>query len=163
MQQPKHTQLLTNEQHTVIDGGIWRWISLALALGWIATTLLLLRNRRRTASEQTIQRPKSAPLQPLKKAVSAACASGDAHRTKNALLDWARARWPDEAVTSLSDIAALTGEPLAREVHKLNDALYSREADWSPDALRSAIDGLPAKSGPHRQEDAPVLEPLYRT
>ena len=107
--------LLADEQHTVIDGGIWRWISLALALGWIATTLLLLRNRRRrTGAEQTTARPRPAPLHPLKKAVVAACASKDAHQTKNALLNWARARWPDEAMTSLSDIAARSGEPLAR-------------------------------------------------
>jgi hypothetical protein len=156
--------LLADEQHTVIDGGIWRWISLALALGWMSTTLLLLGNRRRrTGAEQTTARARPAPLHPLKKAVVAACASKDAHQTKNALLNWARARWPDEAMTSLSDIAARSGEPLAGEIHKLNDALYSRESSWTPEVLRAAFDGAGKDAKPHRHSEATVLEPLYKT
>jgi hypothetical protein len=154
---------LANE-HTVVEGGIWRWISLALALGWIATTLLLLGNRRRrTGAEQTTSRPRPIPLHPYRKAVAAACASKDVHQTKNALLDWARARWPEEVMTSLSDIATRAGEPLAGEIHKLNDALYSRESGWSPEALRAAFDGAGTDTKPHRRSEAPVLEPLYKT
>jgi hypothetical protein len=154
----------TVEQPAVVEGGFWRWISLALAIGWIATTLLLLGNRRRNpATEHSTARPRPAPLQPLKKAVAAACAGKDAHQTKNALLDWARARWPDEAITSLSDIAACSGEPLAAEIHKLSDALYSREAEWNPDALRAAFDGAGKNTKPRRHSETPVLEPLYKT
>jgi hypothetical protein len=151
--------------HAFIDEGMWRWISLALALGWITTTLLLLRNRRHyTGSEHPSRHPKPAPLTPLKKAVAAACTSKDAHLTKNALLDWARARWPEEAVTSLSDIAVRTDERLAAEINRLNDALYSRESNWDPSALHTAFnDGAKTDTKPRRPSETPVLEPLYKT
>lgn len=151
-------------KQTVIENDIWPWISLALALGWIATMLLLLVNRRRHVDiEHKKPRQKPAPLQPLKKAVNSACAGRDAHRTKDALLTWARARWPDEAVTSLGDIELRAGQPLAGEIRKLNDALYSREADWNPDALLTAFTECARQAKPDVRNETPVLEPLYRT
>lgn len=147
---------------TIIHPGYWPWISLALAIGWITTTVLFFRNGRSTAVPQ-----KPAPLPPilpLARAVEKACSSGDASQTKDALLAWAAVRWPDHSITSLADLADVSSPELSVQLHALNSALYSAHGDqWDPGALRSAFHAFIAHKHKTTKAQESVLEPLYKT
>jgi hypothetical protein len=151
-----------NAFKTIVPASVWPWISLVLAIGWITTTFLQLRKQRSRAAA-----PKPAPLPPLlplQRAVEKACNSGDAARTKNALLAWARVRWPSAMITSLADIAELSPAELREQIMALNSSLYSeRDAEWEPKALRAAFYAFLSKKLVKKQTPASVLEPLYKT
>ena len=100
---------------TIINPGYWPWISLALAVGWITTTLLFFSNNRSASGgKKTATLP---PILPLQRAVDKACSKGDAIKTKNALLEWAAVRWPDQSITSLADIAKVSSAELSTQIN----------------------------------------------
>ncbi len=147
---------------TGINPGYWPWISLALAVGWITTTLLLFNSRRsRTAASKPEKLP---PIMPLQNAVDKACSSGDAIKTKEALLKWAAVRWPEQSITSLADIANVSPAELAKQINELNSALYSPHAgNWQPKALRSAFRAFISSKRKTTKIRDSLLEPLYKT
>jgi hypothetical protein len=147
---------------TIINPGYWPWISLALAIGWITTSVLFFRNSHSTAATTKSQPAPS--ILPLARAVEKACSKGDARKTKEALLAWAAARWPAHSMTSLVDIANASPTELRTQIYALNSALYSAHGDqWDPKALCSAFRAFIAQK--HRAEKGgkSVLEPLYKT
>jgi hypothetical protein len=150
------------DNRTLINSGFWPWISLALAIGWITTTVLFFRNGRPAA---TPKKPQPLPaLLPLARAVEKACASGDARRTKDTLLEWAAVRWPNHSITSLADIADVASPELGTQINALNSVLYSTHGDrWDPKALSSAFRAFIASKEQNAKSRESVLEPLYKT
>ncbi|MGB5603237.1 MAG: BatD family protein [Gammaproteobacteria bacterium] len=150
------------EDRAVIKPAYWPWISLALAIGWTTTTILQLRSRRsRSAAAKSVPPP---PILPLQRAVEKACNSGDAVRTKDALLEWAAARWPDCTITSLADIADLSPVDLRHQIMTLNTTLYSPQAGaWEPKALRSAFHAFLSQKQKTQKTPDSILEPLYKS
>lgn len=146
----------------IVNPAYWPWISLVLAIGWIATTIMLFRNGN--AGRARGQAVTQIPILPLERAVENACSRGEAGIVKDALLEWARVRWPQLSTTSLADIAeASTGE-LRAQVHVLNSALYSpRHSDWDPAALRRAFQAFNSQKKNSTKTAESVLEPLYKT
>jgi hypothetical protein len=149
-------------ERVVIDPGYWPWISLVLATGWIATTLLFFRTRRSGA--ETAKPAPSAPILPLERAVEKACTQGDAAGTKDSLLKWASVRWPKQNVTSLADVAAVVPRDLGTQIDALNSTLYSAHGDdWEPKALLAAFHAFIATKSRSAKKRESVLEPLYKT
>ena len=146
----------------VTDPGYWPWISLVLATGWIATTLLLFRNRR--PQTEPSKPAAQASLQPLERAVEKACTGKDAAQTKDSLLEWAAARWPQQGMTSLADIAAAVPQDLRIQINALNNTLYSAHGgDWDAQALLAAFRAFVAARSKTPKSPESVLEPLYKT
>jgi hypothetical protein len=146
----------------IIEPGYWPWISLALAVGWITTTLLFFSNNR---SHNAVKKPATLPpILPLQSAVDKACSTGDAIKTKDALIEWAAARWPEQSITSLADIANASPAELSTQITALNRALYSPHADnWEPKALRSAFHAFISQKHKTPKTRDSILEPLYKT
>lgn len=141
----------------------WPWLSLLLGLGWLSTLILFFRKK---SDNTTIvkTRPEQSSLRVLEKAVQRHGHNNDAKQTKDALLKWGKANWPDHAINSLVDISKnVTGE-LTTEIEKLNTALYSSDADkWQGDTLVNAFKAPhQQKSSQNHVENKP-LEPLYKT
>ena len=155
-------QTAVASDEAIIKPGYWPWISLALAVGWITTTLLFFSNKRsHTAQKKPVPLP---PILPLQNAVDKACSRGDAIKTKDALLEWAAARWPDQSITSLADIANASPAELSAQINALNSALYSPHADnWEPGALRSAFHAFISNKRKTAKTQDSILEPLYKT
>ena len=152
----------TTADQVFINPGYWPWISLALAIGWITTTILLFRSSR---PDTVPTKPASLPpILPLQRAVEKACISGDAAKTKDALLAWAAVRWPAQNITSIADIANISPAELASRINALNSALYSPQREtWEPEALLAAFRSfISQKQKPQKAQDS-VLEPLYKT
>ncbi|MGD8934170.1 MAG: BatD family protein [Gammaproteobacteria bacterium] len=150
------------DDRILINSGFWPWISLALAIGWITTTVLFFRNGRpSTAPKKPQPLP---PILPLARAVEKACSRGDARKTKDALLEWAAVRWPNHSITSLADIANAASPELRRQIIALNSALYSAHGDqWDPKALSSAFHSFIATKDRSDKSQESALEPLYKT
>ena len=156
------TQTTAASDEAIIEPGYWPWISLALAVGWITTTLLFFSNNR---SHKATKKPATPPpILPLQNAVDKACSKGDAIKTKDALLEWAAARWPDHSITSLADIANASPAELSTQITALNSALYSPHAgNWEPKALRSAFHAFISQKHKTAKTPDSILEPLYKT
>jgi hypothetical protein len=134
----------------------WLWVSVFLALGWLATLVYFL--TRRTGKKPVIEkdgRHKEMRLADSVKALKKACADNDAVAAKNALLAWGRQ-------TSLGAIAAQSDAQLRDEILHLNRVLYGREADqWHGKKLFQAF--VENKTGKKiAVTDDDKLEPLYR-
>ena len=152
----------TTADQVFINPGYWPWISLALAIGWITTTILLFRSSR---PDTVPTKPASLPpILPLQRAVEKACISGDAAKTKDALLAWAAVRWPAQNITSLADIANISPAELASRINALNSALYSPQREtWEPEALLAAFRSFISQKQKTQKAQDSVLEPLYKT
>ncbi len=144
----------------IFSAGYWPWVSLALAIGWITTTVLFFSSSRPAPQPQ-----KSQPdLIGLESSVSKACSNADAEATKNALLKWAAARWPDQSVNNLTELARSSSTDFGEQVHALNSHLYSSSAtSWNRKALLKAFKAFSStRVKKHKNKPAP-LEPLYKT
>ncbi len=152
----------TISDRAVIEPGYWPWISLALAIGWLTTTLLQFRSRR--SNTVALKPAPTPPILPLARAVEKTCNRRDAADTKDALLKWAAVRWPTQTVTSLADIADLSPPALRNQLLALNTALYGRQADaWEPKALLAAFHAFLSTRQQREITPDSVLQPLYKT
>ena len=144
----------------------WPWILLLAGLAVALLLLLLLLQRRhyqRSVAETTgTQGP--AGKQQLKVAGSLleqACRENDPQASARALLQWAAAKWPDDAPRNLGSLAQrlATG---GREIRELDRCLYATGAgEWQGSALWQVFRQQPEAE----VSDAPAgqdgLSPLY--
>ncbi len=151
------------------DSRVWQGISLTLALGWIITLIYLFTTRSHEHSDSNNIKPKVAALPPLGKAVLQACNRNHPEAIKNALLAWAQIRWPDQTITSLSQLAQQCPMQLRQEIEQLNKALYNsttRQAGLSEmhiNALVTTFKQYKKEKRETRQTGEVVLEPLYKS
>lgn len=131
---------------------------LAGALAWS------LRRRRSTPSGAKPVGPATAQpgVRASRRALQRACHDGDRHAAARALLDLARAEWPDHPPRGLGELAQRL-DAGADEVRVLDRSLYGgASGDWDGMALwRSLAKGLrpTQQASPGRAHDA--LAPLY--
>lgn len=155
-----------------VDGvnGYWPWLSALFALAWLVSSGLWLRARRLIGRAEPIAETppvKSPPADAAKslKRLEQACRENDARAARQALLEWAAARWPALAPGSLEAVAQRLG-PDAREiVRALDRGLYAHaevHSDWDGTAAWSRLSPMLEKArqgGQARHETA--LPPLY--
>ena len=140
----------------------WAWLSVALAIGWLATTLVWLWSRRRAANKTAVC--KAPPTEKkLVATINSACSSNDADAAKQALLNWAAFQWPGSRVHSLGELAARIDGDFQQRVHCLSQALYSNSGqNWKEGSLLwSAFDARRHEHPQRRSTPVPELEPLY--
>ena len=141
----------------------WPWLTLALAVLWIATVGSWLWSRHRRARPAT-----SAPVPKRtvrldvageRSAFHAACARNDAVAARRHLLGWMAAAW-GIAATSLNPLIAASRDPrLNAALRELERACYGG-ANWRGEPLAQVLRELPARvDQPERGE--PPLPPLY--
>jgi hypothetical protein len=160
---PVVDESVTIQDSPRLDGNAayWRLTSLALAIGWLMTLIAFLRKGQRTPK---IQAKRTPPLAPLEKAVYKYCSSNNASQAKNALLEWAKVRWPETNVVSLVDIAELTSPELSEQLQALNASLYSSgHEQWHGEKLARAFKTFRKdNTGNPRIEPDDALKPLYK-
>ena len=155
---------VANQAAGSTSAGFWPWVSLALALGWLATLLLWLRSvlQRRSVTEKEVPASKPDPAAALKR-LRIACRDNDPQAAKQALLQWGLARWPERGLHSLDAIASATGGTAAEQIRLLSDRLYRPgAAEWQGDALRQAIERWDSTAAPTGEAEKPVLQPLHK-
>jgi hypothetical protein len=147
--------------------GYWPWISAALALIWLFTLGLWLRERRRPTTAGTILRggaAKAPPPSPVaaKSFVRTACEAKDPRAARDALLSWAAVRWPEDPPRRLEDVARRLDGPAGEALRNLDRSLYSNEG--TPWDGRGAWTQLSPALGRERgtgDSGKAALPPLY--
>lgn len=145
----------------------WQWISLVLATGW-GLTLLYLFFHRGNAHPASRQKKQAVSIAPLEKAVLQACKQKQPDAIKNALLAWAQARWPEQHINSLSQLAEQCPPALGEEIEQLNRTLYDPDADKSSlpakrsKALEQAFRQYKRVNHSASKSTMEALEPLYK-
>jgi hypothetical protein len=123
----------------------WRWVSLALALAWVATLLGWYGSRRGAAvlpqgPSRGTPRPGAARA---RGAFQDACRANDPRAARRSLLAWVEAEWPGPAPAGLNGMAKQSGDSeLARLLRELDRACYAGGA-WQGETLARALAALP--------------------
>lgn len=158
--------------------GFWPWLVLIVVLagGWGATLYLWRRERRaRTAihpadaaarSTRSASPPAAPGLDPARRALRAACLARDPRAARTALVDWARARWPDGATTGLETLAARFEDPEVRSILRAIDRAIYAPPDQTWDgaaAWRGLEPHLGAARSDSPQTESPIPELYPRT
>ncbi len=127
----------------------WKWISVALALFWLATLFAWWRSLGRRppvvvpASTEEALRPTSAAE--ALKAFQQACRNDDAAAARQHLLAWARAYWPGNPPTGLGALAKRLGDAqLDALLPQLDRACYAG-GEWRGAALAQVFKAPAAK------------------
>lgn len=112
---------------------IWLYVSIALALAWVATlylwytTRLQLRQLAPASAAPEPSVPVSATESEAFQRLQQACNAGDADRARRLLYAWGKARYPH--IHSLQELASTTGNAsLAQEIAAMETALFSATA-----------------------------------
>jgi hypothetical protein len=125
------------EPTRVGDAGLPTWITVFLALAWLATMAAWWRGRRRTRGARPRHRqadaapdlaPSSGPADPMREAVAEvrrAYEAGNAGEARDALLAWGRLVLPESPPSNLARLARRCKEPLRGEILTLEQAFFS--------------------------------------
>ncbi len=136
----------------------WPWIALGLAVGWGLTLLWFLRRRGATPRPERTRHAGNHATGKTESALREACRKRDWHALRNALMDWARARWPDDPPHDLYALGQRCGEPLAGLIEEINRIQGLRERkEWPCRALQDALHALQRDQA----GKAKALPPLY--
>jgi hypothetical protein len=146
----------------------WSWLTSAFALAWLISTGLWWRARStRPAVTVTAGETRTAAQPDAGEALhqfELACRNDDAKSARQALLDWAAARWPDRRLRRLEDLAQRLPPEAARPLSELDRYLYagSAQSGNGTNAWRQLAPLLRkvAKSADRKAPDTP-LPPLY--
>ncbi len=121
---------------------IWIAVVALLAVGWAATTLILLRKLQSVSKSRSSKIPKPQKQNSIKK-LRAAIASGDSADVKDALLLWAVETWPSDPPRTLTALAVrLDDARLSARLRALDEVIYAQQADKSTPDLFDVVELL---------------------
>ena len=140
---------------------IWQWLTVILAVAWLATLAYIMKNRRTARAESLPSLTEN--VRETRKALERACRDDDPEQAKTALLQWARIRPQGSPASSLGDLENQVNEKLAAEIRNLSRRLYARSAEpWRGEPLRQAFLQEEKSTAADTTPERGKLEPLYR-
>lgn len=137
----------------------WPWISLGLAVLWLATVLAWWWRHRRAQAVQrraapAASRPPGHAAQALRRARQA-CEADTPHPARQALLAWAAVEWPDHPPQGLQALADRLHDAALTEPLRALDRACFMGGPWQGQALAQALANRPAPAGA-----VPAADPL---
>ena len=140
-----------------VAGAYWPLISAALFILWLLTLALWWRGRGRTGTMA-----RTPPKPPSPTAIKRACMQNDAAGARDALLFWAGAKWPEQAIKNLAALGARGDAEFQDGISALNRHLYgNRGAKWDGPAFYRVFAAQSfAEAAPAAEPSG--LEPLWR-
>ena len=144
---------------------IWMGLSIFLGTGWLLTIGLWWRlggtQNKAVKSVPTLSAEGPSTRHAIAQ-LKRACANNDPNQAKEAVLQWARCRWPDKPPTSIGEVAKRIGGDYSLELETLNRALYRDKQTWHGKPLWTAFTELEKQPKPSQMDNTSALEPLYR-
>jgi hypothetical protein len=142
----------------------WEWVSIGLAVVWLATLVGWLWSRRSRGWRNRTLPPRPAPalspdLSRERAAFRAACEANDAHAARAHLLAWAAALW-GSAPPGVNAIAAKIGDATVADLLRDLDRACYAGGGWQGQPLAAALTELPPPGG-KRARGRSGLAPLY--
>jgi hypothetical protein len=120
----------------------WQIVSALLAIGWISTLLRWQQFKKRVLQQPTEKSSNAINEAQAFKAISKACHNGNPRQLRQAILQWAKIRWPDAGLNSLTELAELGNTPeLTLQLLALDNSLYGSLKDdaWNGENLLSIL------------------------
>ena len=124
-----------------VDPDVWRLAAQAIGALWLMTLgawWLSSRPRRepREPAPPPLHRQQARHLKVARKAAL----SGDGAGVRQAMLQWGRLQWPEDAPRSIGALAGRVSAPLSDELGRLSRAAYGPGgAGWDGDALAKSL------------------------
>jgi len=144
----------------VPQGSFWPWLSLALALGWLLTLVLLFRHRRYLPPVAEAEPKAALPTEKAaRQAVLRAARTHDPQATRQALVQWCQILYP-EIQTGVYEKFCKTVAPaeLRQELENLDLSLYGdSELTWNGEALAELIAAWQVEKGKLNSASLPDL------
>jgi hypothetical protein len=172
----EHTVTATGTSTTELltHSGYWPWIATATTVGWLVTLLLWVRNRSHHVAGTNPGFNNSGgptrrenPAQ-YRSRLREACLSNDPKAARTALLNWAKARWPDSAPRGLAALARRCTNDNTRDcIMALDRLLYDAAAERSWDGraawtvLEHLFDGAQSDEATKTADALPDLYPSH--
>ena len=142
--------------------GLWFWVSVILAVGWLFTIVWILITRKSVRGDASAKKERSESLSRIRQGLKRACTNGIAADTRTLLLEWAKQHWHANPPQNLGEIGKRCGGYLAKEIDLLNQALYSPDAgQWKGGGLWQAFEQYTASGRAGKTPAGEVLAPLY--
>ena len=142
--------------------GIWFWVSIILALGWLLTIIWFVLMRRSSWINETTGSERAESLARLKQGLRRSCINNAAAQAKTSLLEWAKYHWQVDPPKNLGEISKRSEGALANEIDLLNQALYSRDiGQWKGEGLWQAFEQFTSTGKKKKSHTDEILEPLY--
>ena len=166
---PKTTEILTHNIQPNISSQSsdpWVWTSLFFAFGWLMTVILWWWRHTQNTPNPSGQNKHIAHQLSVKQSqqkLKQACDSNQAQACKNALLEWGKAIFPENAPTSLGQLGLQLNDPLKSKLNELEASLYgSNVQSWQADNLYQLIQEWEKSSQTKDKHPSESLEPLYK-
>jgi hypothetical protein len=142
---------------------LWIALTIFFAAAWLITLLLWWRHKHPNTTPLDKQ-PEQLVAQTAVKRVKQACAQNEPQAIKQALLAWAKTRWPATPPLSLGALARwVQDDLLTHEIASLDRCLYASNASkWQAEPLRQHFTAYLKQANQHgRQTQTTVLAPMY--
>jgi hypothetical protein len=122
---------------------VWQMIAVISSLGWLLTIAYLIFKRKKPTSADAQMQENPSEARAMKQLL-AACVTNNAPATREQLVKWAAALYPDRAVHSLDQIESVFSDAeLNGQITQLNQSLYSTSGnDWSGKELALIVKRL---------------------
>ena len=125
-----------------IQPGFWPWLCLALGLGWLATLLVVWRQRSQMF-QRSAEAPEPSPSvreKTARQAVLQAARNNDPQATRQALSAWSAILRPRSGRPDPELFCRIAPAPLREAIEELNRALYAPGGQrWTGAALIEAV------------------------
>ena len=139
----------------------WLWLSLALASGWILSTLYWWYRLRQPATATTPSATEHPDLRQAHKQLQQTCNDSDAISARGVLLAWGQALLAPRRISNLHQLGDVLGADLRHEIAVLNQSLYAPSAaQWRGQALWSLCQQLEKDARIQRDQGSARLLPL---
>lgn len=146
-----------------ISSDYWKWATLAFALAWLLTLILLYnKSSRQNRPVKTVKKDNTASLKTLSHNVEKSAKNNQIENTRSALIAWAKIFYAEPAMSNLSQIMERCSTQLEQSIRELNEALYSPEKPtWDGSKLLPVFNQEQSlyKTRPDKEKTA--LKPLY--
>lgn len=144
---------------------LWRLVAQVVVALWLLTLGAWWLSSRPRRELRESREPAPPPLHKQQarclKAARKAALSGDGAGVRQAMLEWGRLQWPDDAPRSIGAVARRVSAPLADELTRLSRAAYGpRGEGWDGDALAKSLRSFAVLDDKNADESSDPLPPL---
>jgi len=144
---PVNTPTVAPQSNTPeqLTGTWWKLVALLSSLGWLLTLAWFYRKATSDPQQQSHSNNIVTDTGKLRKAVSDACLQNQSKACEKALLNFAKAQWPNDRVNSLTSMAQHCNAELHRELLALESHLYGKQENkqeriWQAAQLQAAFE-----------------------
>lgn len=160
-----HVETENNDDPITIDSTataspLWKYLSLLFFALWVITLILFWRSKGKPVKE--VKRQEKVSTRQNLKAIQQGCKNNDAHKTKQALLEWAKLSWPEKRINNINALKEYSDDSFNHALDELNKYLYgSSTSEWDGMRFLKVFESQSFKDE-NTKEVIGKLEPLYK-